>query len=104
MKTLWRCFSLTLEYTDICDDPKQLLYIRCSYVYPSGVQCSKPVTRYLDPSLCGGHCDSVSVPIEQTLLDKSNEDALSLSVDQTDSNPPTVEDKTDIIVDSEVKR
>ena len=54
---------LTNSYcTDICDDEKQLIYTRCSYIYPSGNQCSNPIPRYLDPPLCGGHCDSVEPP------------------------------------------
>lgn len=103
---MWRS-SLTLRCKDICDDSKQLLYTRCSYVYPSGIQCSKPVARYLEPPLCGGHCDSVSVPVEQSPLDKSDDGPASLG-DQTenlDSSLPAVGDKvTDPIVDSEVKR
>ena len=42
---------------DICDDPKQLLYRNCTYIYPSGSQCTSPVATYLTPPLCGGHCD-----------------------------------------------
>ena len=38
------------------------MYTRCSYVYPSGNQCSNPIPRHLDPPLCGGHCDSVDPP------------------------------------------
>lgn len=75
-------------------------------MYPSGVQCSKPVARYLDPPLCGGHCDSINVPIEQTPLDKSD-DGLSLGdpTENVDSNPPQSEDnKADCVIDSEVKR
>ena len=49
--------SLT-HSTDICGDPKQLLYATCSYIYPSGTQCSSPVPIYLNPPLCGGHCDT----------------------------------------------
>ena len=30
----------------------------CSYVYPSGLQCTSPVPIYLSPPLCGGHCDT----------------------------------------------
>ena len=63
----WAC-SLTEGYLiDICEDEKQLMYTRCSYVYPSGSQCSNPIPRHLDPPLCGGHCDSVEPPkLEET--------------------------------------
>ena len=58
-----QALSLTEGYfTDICEDEKQLMYTRCSYVYPSGSQCSNPIPRHLDPPLCGGHCDSVEPP------------------------------------------
>ena len=53
---------MTKGYTDICEDEKQLMYTRCSYVYPSGNQCSNPIPQYLDLPLCGGHCDSVEPP------------------------------------------
>ena len=46
---------------DICDDEKQLFYTNCSYVFPSGGQCSNPVPLYMVPPLCGGHCDNVSL-------------------------------------------
>ena len=49
--------SLNSALTDICEDPKQLLYVSCSYVYPSGAHCTSPVPVYLQPPLCGGHCD-----------------------------------------------
>jgi len=52
--------------SDICDDPKQNLFIRCSYVYPSGQQCTNPVPKYLDPLLCGGHCDNIKPPSYDT--------------------------------------
>jgi hypothetical protein len=55
---LERC-ALTPFLPDVCDDEKQLLYTKCSYVYPSGIQCTNPVPRYLDPLLCGGHCDNI---------------------------------------------
>ena len=46
------------------------MYTRCSYVYPSGSQCSNPIPRHLDPPLCGGHCDSVELPrLEETADD-----------------------------------
>ena len=38
------------------------MYMRCSYVYPSGNQCSNPIPQHLDPPLCGGHCDSIDPP------------------------------------------
>ncbi len=46
----------------MCDDSKQLLYTKCSYMYPSGIQCTNPVPKYLDPLLCGGHCDNIRPP------------------------------------------
>ena len=45
----------------MCDDHSQLLYVRCSYTYPSGQPCSKPVPGFLCPPLCGGHCDNVEL-------------------------------------------
>lgn len=47
---------------DICDDNHQLLYTRCAYVYPSGLQCTNPIPKYLEPLLCGGHCDNIKPP------------------------------------------
>lgn len=58
-----RCsHSLTGGVPDICDDSKQLLYTKCTYIYPSGNQCTNPVPKYLDPLLCGGHCDNIRPP------------------------------------------
>ena len=54
--------SLDILLPDVCDDDKQLLYTKCSYVYPSGIQCTNPVPQYLDPLLCGGHCDNIRPP------------------------------------------
>lgn len=56
--------TLNSALTDICEDPKQLLYVSCSYVYPSGAHCTSPVPVYLQPPLCGGHCD---IAITETL-------------------------------------
>ena len=58
-----RCLNLP---PDICDDPKQHLYTKCSYVYPSGTQCTNPVPQYLNPLLCGGHCDNVNPPLDES--------------------------------------
>lgn len=60
------CEGKSLPLTDrcslhVCDDHNQLLYTRCSYVYPSGQSCSKPIPRYLNLPLCGGHCDHVEL-------------------------------------------
>ena len=44
------------------EDGRQLLYIRCRYVYPTGLQCSNPVVQYLEAQLCGGHCDNIELP------------------------------------------
>ena len=30
-------------------------------MYPSGQSCSKPIPRFLNLQLCGGHCDSVEL-------------------------------------------
>lgn len=51
---------------DIFDDEKQLFYTKCSYVFPSGGQCSNPVPLYMVPPLCGGHCDNVSLNSPET--------------------------------------
>ncbi|XP_064397960.1 KAT8 regulatory NSL complex subunit 2-like [Halichondria panicea] len=50
----------------IFDDEKQLFYTKCSYVFPSGGQCSNPVPLYMVPPLCGGHCDNVSLNSPET--------------------------------------
>ena len=50
-----------MHSTDVCDDDNQLLYVKCSYTYPSGQPCSKPVASFLDPPLCGGHCDQLEL-------------------------------------------
>ena len=31
-------------------------------MYPSGIQCTNPVPKYLEPLLCGGHCDNIRPP------------------------------------------
>lgn len=31
-------------------------------MYPSGIQCTNPIPKYLDPLLCGGHCDNIRPP------------------------------------------
>ena len=36
------------------------------YVYPSGAQCTSPVSVYLNPPLCGGHCDTVIIERSST--------------------------------------
>ena len=63
--------TLTNHYTDICDDDKQLLYTKCTYVYPSDIQCTNPVPKYLEPLLCGGHCDNIKPPhsCSETLME-----------------------------------
>ena len=56
------CVSpFTMHSSDVCDVRNQLLYVKCSYVYPSGQSCSKPIPRFLNLQLCGGHCDSVEL-------------------------------------------
>lgn len=57
---------------DICADPKQLLYTSCIYVYPSGAQCVSPVAIYMNPPLCGGHCDMavMTPPSLATVVEK----------------------------------
>lgn len=67
-----QAFSLTKDYTDICEDEKQLMYTRCSYVYPSGSRCTNPIPQHLDPPLCGGHCDSVELPKLEEIADAGN--------------------------------
>lgn len=52
---------LTVHSSDVCDVRNQLLYVKCSYVYPSGQSCSKPIPHFVNPPLCGGHCDSVEL-------------------------------------------
>ena len=47
------------------------MYTRCSYIYPSGSQCSNPIPQYLDPPLCGGHCDRVEPPKLEEAADDS---------------------------------
>ena len=56
------CIFFNIKLLDVCDDDKQLLYTKCSYIYPSGIQCTNPVPKYLDPLLCGGHCDNILPP------------------------------------------
>lgn len=31
-------------------------------MYPSGMQCTNPIPKYIDPLLCGGHCDNIKPP------------------------------------------
>ena len=63
---------MTLISTDICSDTKQLLYTSCTYIYPSGTQCGSPIPLYLNPPLCGGHCDTALSPANDDV--KSGED------------------------------
>ncbi len=45
---------------DICEDPRQQLYTRCSY---GGGKCTNPIPQYWDPPLCGGHCDTMEMGV-----------------------------------------
>jgi hypothetical protein len=67
-----QAFPLSKEYADICEDEKQLMYTRCSYVYPSGSRCTNPIPQHLYPPLCGGHCDSVEPPKLEEMANTGN--------------------------------
>ena len=58
------------------------MYTRCSYVYPSGTQCSNPIPQYLDPPLCGGHCDSVEPPKLEEMANVGNSPTTEMGKDQ----------------------
>lgn len=66
------CLFLDGGTPDICEDSKQVLYIKCAYIHPSGAQCSNPVTQYTDPPFCGAHCDN-AIPPEGFLEDGREE-------------------------------
>lgn len=83
---LRRCFFNWNHYSDICEDEKQLMYTRCSYIYPSNNQCTNPIPRHLDPPLCGGHCDSVDPPeLEPATDSNTGKQSDDLELASTDS-------------------
>ena len=89
--------SLT-NAADICEDEKQLMYTRCSYVYPSGNQCTNPIPRHLHPPLCGGHCDNVNPPkVGQTVdNDASKAEDLGSTTGTQQGSTYTSDSKSDV--------
>ena len=74
--------------SDVCDDSKQLLYTKCSYIYPSGIQCTNPIPKYLDPLLCGGHCDNIRPPesyVEGPVTNVRQKTTLTCTLDSLDT-------------------
>lgn len=63
----------------------------CSYVYPSGLQCTSPVPIHLNPPLCGGHCDTAITETKPLELTGSSENTRCDEEEvSTENRPPDV--------------
>ena len=97
--------SLNSALTDICEDPKQLLYVSCSYVYPSGAHCTSPVPVYLQPPLCGGHCDIAIMETSKGQPELEGEGASmgeELSTGSREPQNQTMSREGDLSIDSDI--